>query len=562
MSDRIEERARFDLIRYANVWEDAWILRQALRPAPGRRILSIASAGDNAFALLAQGAEVVAADLSPAQIALVDLKRAAIRRLSYDELLAFLGIRRGEEDRRSVYERLERDLGSPTRDYWRDRLNAIADGVVHQGKFESYFTMFRNRVLPLVHGRRTVERLMDNRDRAAREEFYHRTWDNWRWRLLFRVFFSRFVMGRLGRDPEFFRYVEGSVAERILGRARYALTVLPTHENPYVEYILTGNYGRVLPLYLRPYVFPELRRNLDGLTLFEGPVDEAARAHQGAGFDGFNLSDIFEYLDEAASAEVYGRLLETARPGARFAYWNMLVPRRLSQSFPDRVRFLEDESRRLFAVRPGLLLQRVCPGRAPGGSPALISAADLRGAAILSAVFVVLLVIAELWRRLGTPKPEWTRKLVHLGGGIACLFFPFLVQSPWVVLAMALTLTALFVLGGKLGFLQEPARGGAEEPGGGVLPAVGLPGLRDDPGPAVALSRGGAGAGGGGRLRGADRQPLRGGALRGRGRAQEPGGLAGLPGAGVPGDPSAGAAADRPAASGLRAGGAAGGGRW
>jgi len=80
-SSPIQDRARFDLVRYANVWEDAWILREALRPAPGRRMLSIASAGDNAFALLAAGAEVVAADLSPAQIALVDLKRAAIRRL-------------------------------------------------------------------------------------------------------------------------------------------------------------------------------------------------------------------------------------------------------------------------------------------------------------------------------------------------------------------------------------------------------------------------------------------------------------------------------------------------
>ena len=85
----------------------------------------------------------------------------------------------------------------------------------------------------------------------------------------------------------------------------------------------------------------------------------------------------------------------------------------------------------------------------------MISPGDLRGAAILSAVFLALLVAAELWRRLGSPKPEWTRKLVHLGGGVACLFFPFLVQSPWVVLAMALPLTAIFVLGGKFGFLQS-----------------------------------------------------------------------------------------------------------
>lgn len=353
MADRnsspIQDRARFDLVRYANVWEDAWILREALRPEPGKRMISIASAGDNAFALLAAGAEVVSADLSPAQIALVDLKRAAIRRLNHGDCLAFLGFRRPDQDRRAVYETLERDLSTRSREIWRERFDEIAGGVSHHGKFERYFKLFRELVLPLIHRRRTVLSLLEMRSPAEREAFYENTWNNLRWRLLFRVFFSRFMMGRLGRDPEFFRYVEGSVADRILGRARYALTVLPTHENPYLEAILTGGFSRTLPLYLRSYAFPEVKRNLDRLVLFEGPVDEAAREHQGEGFDGFNLSDIFEYLDEPASAAVYGALLDTARPGARFAYWNMLVPRRLSTAFPDRVRYLEEESRELFA---------------------------------------------------------------------------------------------------------------------------------------------------------------------------------------------------------------------
>ena len=349
MADRIEDRARFDLIRYANVWEDAEVLVAALRPAPGKRLLSIASAGDNAFALLASGAEVVAADLSPAQIALVELKRVAIARLGYEALLAFLGLRDGGEDRRAVYERLEHDLPERTRDFWRERLDDIETGVAHHGKFEGYFELFRERVLPLVHRRRTVFALMEEKDEAGRKEFYSRRWNNLRWRLLFRVFFSRFVMGRLGRDPEFFRYVEGSVSERILARTEYALTVLPLHQNPYVEFILTGNFRKALPLYLRPEVHAEVRKHLDRLTLFEGPVDQAAFIHRGPGFDGYNLSDIFEYLDPEASAAVYGRLLNTARPGARFAYWNMLVPRRLAGQYPDRVRSLDAEARELFA---------------------------------------------------------------------------------------------------------------------------------------------------------------------------------------------------------------------
>jgi S-adenosylmethionine-diacylglycerol 3-amino-3-carboxypropyl transferase len=351
LTERIEERVRFDLIRYANVWEDAGVLVAALRPAPGRRMLSIASAGDNAFALLAAGAEVVAADLSPAQLALVELKRAAVRRLGYREALAFLGVR-ASPDRRPVYEQLERDLTEGARTFWRGHPEAVADGVIHHGKFESYFRLFRERVLPLVHRRKTVLALLDERDEAGRVRFYEETWNNLRWRLLFRVFFSRFAMGRLGRDPELFRFVEGSVSERILARARYAMTALPTHTNPYMESILTGSFGKALPRWLEPEVFAALKKNLDHLTLFEGPVEEAAAAHRGdrnGGFDGFNLSDIFEYLDPATSAAVYERLLETARPGARFAYWNMLVPRRRPEALAARVRSLDAEARELFA---------------------------------------------------------------------------------------------------------------------------------------------------------------------------------------------------------------------
>ncbi|HEX9670436.1 MAG TPA: DUF3419 family protein [Thermoanaerobaculia bacterium] len=333
----VGERASFDFIRYANCWEDADVLCAALRPAPGRRYLSVASGGDNSFALVAEGAEVVAADLSAAQLALVELKAAAIRRLELEETLAFLGVRPAD-DRVATCERLQGDLSPGARVYWEQNSAAVAAGVIHQGKFESYFRLFRTLVLPLIHSRRTVLRLTQERDLAGRREFYERTWDNLRWRLLFRVFFSRFMMGRLGRDPEFFRYVEGSVAERILKRCCHALTELPTHENPYLDYILTGNFGRRRPRYLRPGTYDALRERLDGLVLHLGPVEEAGRRHAGAGFDGFNLSDVFEYMDAATSSDVYRQLLELARPGARLAYWNMLVPRACPPDARDRVR--------------------------------------------------------------------------------------------------------------------------------------------------------------------------------------------------------------------------------
>lgn len=355
MATSIDKRARFDLVRYANCWEDAAILVEALTPAPGKRILSIASAGDNSFSLVAGGAAVVAADLSKPQLSLVELKRAAIQLLPREEALAFLGFAESA-DRPAVFARLAGELSPRARKFWEERPEAVASGVSHDGKFERYFSLFRSRVLPLVHRRKTVLALLEERDRAGREAFHRERWDTWRWRLLFHVFFSRFTMGRLGRDPEFFRYVEGSVAERILGRARYAVTELAPHENPYLEYILTGTYRRALPHYLRPEVYAPLREALrhhpERLTLFEGPIDAVAAAEAaggGPGFDGFNLSDIFEYMDPATSEAVYARLLGAVRPGARFAYWNLLVPRRRPESAAARVRSLDDLAGCLFA---------------------------------------------------------------------------------------------------------------------------------------------------------------------------------------------------------------------
>lgn len=79
---------------------------------------------------------------------------------------------------------------------------------------------------------------------------------------------------------------------------------------------------------------------------------------------------------------------------------------------------------------------------------------DLAGAAIITALFLLLLVVAEVWARLGA-KPEWTRKLVHLGGGLIGLALPWLIESPWVVLVLTASLSSLFILGERWNFLRS-----------------------------------------------------------------------------------------------------------
>ena len=337
--------ARFDFLRYAAVWEDADVLCDALAPAArGGRVLSIASAGDNALALLTcDPAEVVAVDLSAPQLAACELRVVAWRHLDRHGLLAFLGVT-GHSDRLAVYRDLRPELSERARAYWDGHAHAVADGVIHAGKFERYLRGFRRFVLPLVHSRRTIERLLAERSREERERFYAEEWDTARWRLVFRLFFSRAAMGRLGRDPQFFAHVEGSVGERILARTRHALTTLPIHRNPYATYIMTGSYAAdALPLYLRADAWQPIRDRLDRVRLLQVPAQEAAGE-----FDAYNLSDIFEYMAPAVHEAVYTALVAKARPGARLAYWNMLAPRSRPESLAPRVRQRRDVADPLF----------------------------------------------------------------------------------------------------------------------------------------------------------------------------------------------------------------------
>jgi len=337
-SPSIAERAAFDFIRYASVWEDARVLDEALAPvARGGRLLAIASAGDNVLSLLTLDPErVVAVDLSPAQIACLELRLAAFRGLAHEDRLAFLGVTAGP-DRARTYASLRSALPEEARRFWDAHPEAIRQGVIHTGKFERYLHSFRRLVLPLLHDRSTIAELAGLADAPAQRVFYRQRWDGWRWRLLFRVFFSRAVMGRFGRDPAFFDQVEGPVGERILERTKHALTELPAATNPYLQYILSGNFtAGALPEYLKPGNGEMIRARLDRIVVERVRVDEVRES----GFDGLALSDIFEYMTPNEFERTYDALLRKARRGARLAYWNMLVPRSGASRFPARARRL------------------------------------------------------------------------------------------------------------------------------------------------------------------------------------------------------------------------------
>ncbi len=338
----VAAKARFDRIRYAQAWEDADVLCAAMGARAGGRLLSVCASGDNALALLTlDPVEVVAVDLSDAQLACLRIRVSALRRLDDDAYLGLLGVE-PSPDRGALLDAATADLSDADRATWEAlRPRVVRHGLANVGRFEGYFRLFRRAVLPLVHSRATVAEAFRAKGVEGRRAFHDGRWDTWRWRLMLRGFFSNSVMGRLGRDPAFFAHVGGSLPDHVAARVRHAAVDLEPSRNPYMRQILTGKVGDEPPLPWRRENLDVIRSRTDRLTLVHGDVSAAASRGP---FDGHYLSDVFEYMSEPEAEATYRTLVDASSPGARLVYWNMMVPRSRPASLADRVDRLDARS--------------------------------------------------------------------------------------------------------------------------------------------------------------------------------------------------------------------------
>ena len=345
----IAQRAAFDQIRYAQVWEDADILVAAIAPKAGDTVVSIASAGDNAFALLAEGCErVIAVDLNPTQLACVRLRAAMYQHLIHQEFLELMGSRPSLR-RRDLLTKAALHLSFEDQAFWANQKEAVTKhGLGGAGKFERYFRIFRGYVLPFIHTDETIDALLRPKSQDERRTFFDRSWNIWGWRWMLKGFFSRTVMGQLGRDPAFFDHVEGSPADQVARLTRKALVEQDPSANPYLHWILKGTHGEILPRALQADRYETIRSRLDHLEVRLCTVETLAE--EGVKADGFNLSDIFEYMSPQAHTNAYATILAASNPGARIVYWNMMAPRRAPAAHSARVQANVEAEARLKAL--------------------------------------------------------------------------------------------------------------------------------------------------------------------------------------------------------------------
>ncbi|KAF9301629.1 hypothetical protein BGZ74_006480 [Mortierella antarctica] len=344
----VEATVDFSKIRYSQVWEDTRLLRQGLHLKPQSRVLSIASAGDNAFSLLLDDArEVVAIDFSPAQLALCALKIAAYMTLEYEEFTQLLGFEFGGKDigaegRVRLYEDKVRPAltNDEYRTYWDENLDLIRNKIIHIGRLEKFFGLYRKYILPLAHYKSTTRTLLDSQDLAKQAKFFDSIWNTWIWRAGARTFFGQMSLGHLGRDPKFFEHVRLDVGAFLLGKISNGVRNIPIWDNYYAEYVFTGQQGgkNSLPDYLVKENYETIRSRIGRVKLVRADVLKYLQSEESGEFDGYNLSDIFEWMDEGLFKTFLTAIHNKGTKDARICYWNLFVPRERPEELKELIR--------------------------------------------------------------------------------------------------------------------------------------------------------------------------------------------------------------------------------
>ncbi len=364
LTARIAQRPFHRLIGYANCWEDADILQEALRVGPGDVALSITSGGCNTLALLlADPARVVALDFNPNQNHLLRLKMAAIAHLDHGRKLELLGVRPAAAGNRVAhYSQVRGALTPDARMFWDDHLGMIEHGVLYQGRLERYMQLF-GRLIGGMLGPRRVADFFEIADPAAQKAYYFKHIDGLRWRSLFDVFFSKTVITR-AKDKHHFKYVDlDGFGRRFRARAQHLLTELPLQDNYFMALILLGRFHseRALPPYLREEHHETLRGRLDRVELVTGDLDGYLSRVPDGTFTRFNLSNLFDWFAQPNLVRAHREIVRVGRDGARLCWWNTLAVRHLPAEISEIVP--EDELAAALLARDRFIYAQFQVGR-------------------------------------------------------------------------------------------------------------------------------------------------------------------------------------------------------
>lgn len=321
-------------LAYPLVWEDPVPDMQAFGIGPEDRLACIASGGCNMMSFLTAGpASVLAADLSPAQVALGRLKLAAARHLpDHPAFLDFFG-RADRPGNVEAYDRhIAPHLDSATRRYWETRtargrrIEQFARGFYRHGTLGRFIGAAH--VLARLAGT-DLRPFLDCRSIDEQRSFFNARigplFDSPLVQSLARQPAALFGLGiPLTQYERLADEGEGDILPVLRTRLHRLLCDFPLKDNYFAWQAITRTYpdpgqGR-LPPYLAPEAFETLRHHAARAEVVNRPLTESLAEEMGGSIRGFSLLDAQDWMTNAQLGGLWRQITRTAAPGATVVF--------------------------------------------------------------------------------------------------------------------------------------------------------------------------------------------------------------------------------------------------
>lgn len=258
---------------YNTCWEDPRLDRVALEIQPHHNVMVITSAGCNALDYVLAGANhVYAVDMNPRQNALLDLKKAAIQNLEYEDFFSMFGKGQLIDFKETYKSKLRGSLPEWSRGYWDRKIKYFRPRKKRSfyfrgtsGAFAKVVNMYVENVLRM---RPLVLDLLDAKSLEEQKEIFQ-VIDRKLWTGPLKFAMSRDTTWSLVGVPRAQRehlekqYSNG-IVDFVQDNMRAVFAELPIQDNYFWRVYVTGQYTEACcPEYLKPENFQKLK---DGLV--------------------------------------------------------------------------------------------------------------------------------------------------------------------------------------------------------------------------------------------------------------------------------------------------------
>jgi len=319
---------------FTHNWEDPAMDERALNIQEGDTVFTITSGGCNTLGFLRfNPAKVFCVDINPAQNHLMELKKAAFKKLDYETFSAFIGLKESGK-RISFYNILRRELSKEAQQFWDENQSAIERGLIMNGRYER-FVKIAGRLLRILQGNNKTKTFFTLNSLNEQKIFFDSKWDNRRWRWIFKTMFNKKRLAKKGLVADYFHFDDGSssFSESFYKRASHVMKDIPVQSNYFLQLYFLGHYAdnENIPEYLKQENYASIEKNIQKVCPVSADSKYWLEQQPANMFNAFALSNICELMDDKDTHKLFSEVIRTAKPGARIIFRNLMIPREVPE---------------------------------------------------------------------------------------------------------------------------------------------------------------------------------------------------------------------------------------